>query len=51
MGDSTELVVGRDAMIPLVVEACAISLVGFFIGLLLAYLVELHRRANAEWRW
>ena len=36
---------------PLIVEACAIALVGFLAGLLLAYLVELHRRANAEWRW
>lgn len=38
-------------MMPMIVEACAMSLIGFFIGLLLAYLVELHRRANAEWRW
>jgi hypothetical protein len=51
MGESANPVVGGGAMIPLIVEACAISLVGFFIGLLLAYLVELHRRANAEWRW
>jgi hypothetical protein len=38
-------------MMPLMVEAFAISLIGFSFGLLLAYLVELHRRANAEWRW
>ena len=38
-------------MIPLIVEACALSLIGFLIGLTLAYLVELRRRANAEWRW
>lgn len=38
-------------MIPLIVEACAMSLVGFSFGLLVAYLVELRRRANAEWRW
>jgi hypothetical protein len=38
-------------MIPLIVEASAMSLIGFSIGLLLAYLVELRRRANAEWRW
>lgn len=38
-------------MIPLIVEACAASLAGFAAGLLLAYLVALHRRANAEWRW
>ena len=38
-------------MIPLIVEAGATSLVGFSIGLLLAYLIELRRRVNAEWRW
>lgn len=38
-------------MIPLVVEAWAVSLVAFSVGLLMAYLVALHRRANAEWRW
>lgn len=38
-------------MIPLIVEVSAMSLFGFLIGLTLAYLVELHRRANAEWRW
>jgi hypothetical protein len=38
-------------MIPLIVEACAMSLTGFLTGLLVAYLVELRRRANAEWRW
>ena len=38
-------------MIPLIAEACAMSLAGFSIGLLLAYLVELRRRTNAEWRW
>jgi hypothetical protein len=36
---------------PVVVEACAIALGGFLVGLLLAYLLALHRRANAEWRW
>jgi hypothetical protein len=36
---------------PLIVEACAVSLAGFLFGLTLAYLVELRRRANAEWRW
>ena len=38
-------------MIPLIVEACGMALFGFSIGLLLAYLIELRRRANAEWRW
>ena len=41
----------RPMIIPVVVEACAMSLGGFLIGLTLAYLVELRRRANAEWRW
>jgi len=38
-------------MMPLIVEALAMSLVGFSIGMFLAYLVALHLRANAEWRW
>ena len=38
-------------MIPMIVEACAMSLIGFMLGLLIAYLVELRRRANAEWSW
>ena len=37
--------------LPLMVEACLLSLAGFLLGLLLAYLVELRRRANAGWRW
>ena len=36
---------------PLIVEACLLALAGFSLGLLLAYLVELRRRAYAEWRW
>ena len=36
---------------PLIVEACLVSLAGFSVGLFLAYLVELRRRANAGWRW
>ena len=38
-------------MMPLLAEACGVALVGFGAGLLVAYLVELRRRANAEWRW
>ena len=38
-------------MMPVIVEAWAMALAGFLIGLTLAYLVELRRRANAEWRW
>ena len=35
-------------MIPLVVEAELFALAGFAIGMVLAYIVELRRRAN---RW
>jgi hypothetical protein len=37
--------------IPLLVQGSAVSLVGFLLGLLLAYLVELRRRYNAQWNW
>jgi hypothetical protein len=37
--------------IPLIVEGAAVSLLGFLLGLLLAYLVELRRRYNAQWNW
>jgi hypothetical protein len=37
--------------IPLIVEAAAAAVLGFLFGLLLAYLVELHRRHNAQWNW
>lgn len=37
--------------IPLIVEGCAASLLGFLLGLLLAYLVELRRRYNSQWNW
>ncbi len=33
-------------MIPLIVEAMLLGLAGFSLGLLLAYLLELRRRAN-----
>ncbi len=38
-------------MIPLIVEALGLAIAGFLAGLLLAYLLALHRRANAEWRF
>ena len=42
----------RNAMgIPLIAEAVGAALAGFLLGLLLAYLLELHRRHNAQWRW
>jgi hypothetical protein len=38
-------------MIPLIVEAMVVALAAFLAGLLLAYLLALHRRANVEWRF
>lgn len=38
-------------MIPLVAEAIVLGLAGFFVGLFLAFLLALHRRANVEWRF
>lgn len=37
--------------IPLAVEGLASAIAGFLLGLLLAYLVELRRRYNAQWSW
>ena len=42
---------GRSAGLPLIVEGMAVALLGFLLGLLLAYLVELRRRYNAQWNW
>jgi len=36
---------------PLLVEGAGIAVLGFLLGLLLAYLVELRRRYNAQWNW
>lgn len=36
---------------PLIVEGLVVALVGFLLGLLLAYLVELRRRYNLQWNW
>lgn len=41
---------GGDSL-PLILEGCGAALLGFLFGLLLAYLVELRRRYNAEWNW
>ena len=38
-------------MIPLIVESIILGLAGFLVGLFLAYLLALHRRANVEWRF
>lgn len=37
--------------IPLILEAELLSALGFLVGLLLAYGVELRRRYNAQWEW
>lgn len=42
---------GADGGLPLVAEACIVAAAGFLLGLLLAYLVELRRRYNAQWKW
>ena len=36
---------------PLIAEAAGIAVLGFLLGLLLAYLVDLRRRYNAQWNW
>lgn len=36
---------------PLLLEAAGVSVLGFLLGLLLAYVVELRRRHNAQWTW
>ena len=37
--------------VPLIVEGGAAAILGFLFGLLVAYLVELRRRYNAQWNW
>jgi membrane protease YdiL (CAAX protease family) len=37
--------------IPLIVEGGVAALVGFLLGLLVAYLIILRRRYNAQWNW
>ena len=41
----------KESGVPLIVEGAAMAMLGFLIGLLLAYLVELRRRYNAQWNW
>lgn len=41
----------NDVGIPLILEASGMALLGFLFGLGLAYLIELHRRYNAQWNW
>jgi hypothetical protein len=37
--------------VPLIAEGAAAALLGFLLGLLVAYLRELRRRYNAQWNW
>jgi len=41
----------RSSGLPLIVEGAIAAFVGFLLGLVLAYLVELRRRHNAQWNW
>jgi hypothetical protein len=36
---------------PLIAEASGVAILGFLLGLLVAYLIELRRRYNAQWTW
>jgi hypothetical protein len=36
---------------PLIAEGAGVAVLGFLLGLLLAYLIELRRRYNAQWTW
>lgn len=40
-----------DRGLPLIAEGALTALVGYLLGLLLAYLVALRRRYNAQWKW
>ena len=37
--------------VPLIAEGALAAVLGFLLGLLIAYLVELRRRYNAQWTW
>ena len=37
--------------IPLIVEGAGAAILGFLLGMLVAYLRELRRRYNAQWNW
>jgi hypothetical protein len=39
------------AGLPLIAEALGAAFLGFLVGVLLAYLVELRRRYNSQWNW
>ena len=39
------------AGVPLIVQGIAAGVVGFLFGVMLAYLIDLRRRYNAQWNW
>ena len=41
----------QNAGVPLIVEGSAVALLGFLLGMLIAYLRERRRRYNAYWNW
>lgn len=41
----------QDSGLPLILEGAGAALLGFILGLLLAFLIELRRRYNAQWNW
>lgn len=41
----------RESSLPLAAEGALAAIAGFLLGLFLAYLLELHRRYNAQWDW
>ncbi|MEO7654714.1 MAG: hypothetical protein ABIS23_03410 [Sphingomicrobium sp.] len=42
---------GGNGAIPIIVEGALVACAGFLLGMLLAYLLESHRRYNAQWSW
>jgi hypothetical protein len=41
----------QSAGLPLIAEALLTAFLGFLLGLLLSYGIELRRRYNAQWKW
>lgn len=41
----------KGGAIPIILEGAVVAIAGLLVGLFLAYLLELHRRYNAQWDW
>jgi hypothetical protein len=41
----------NDGGLPLIAEGGVVAILGFLLGLLVAYLIELRRRYNTQWNW